>query len=64
MLEITREFKLLPENYGSLIGDLFKNIYNDNSKFLATLDKVCHNLYNLLKEEGYDVAIESYFLKK
>ncbi len=60
MLKITREFNLLPENYVGLIEDLFKFIYNDNPKFLATLDKVCHNLYNLLKKEGYGVTFESY----
>ena len=60
MLEITREFKLLPENYGGLIDDLFKFIYRDDTKFLATLDKVCRNLYILLREEGYKVTIESY----
>ncbi len=60
MLKITRKFKVLPEDYACLIDDLFKYIYNDNSKFLATLDRICHNLYDLLKEKEYDVTIESY----
>lgn len=60
MLEITREFDLLPENYVGLMEDLFKFIYTDNPKFLTTLDKICHNLYNLLKKEGYRVTFESY----
>lgn len=60
MLEITREFDLLPENYGGLIEDLFKFIYKDNSKFLETMDQICHNLYDHLKGEGYDVTFESY----
>lgn len=60
MLEITRKFELLPENYGSLIDDLFKFIYRNNLKFLTTLDKICHNLYDLLKKDGYDVTFESY----
>ncbi len=60
MLEITRDFDLLPENYGSLIDDTFKSIYNDNSKFLTALDRVCRNLYELLKKEEYNVTFESY----
>ena len=60
LLEITREFETLPENYVGLIEELFKCVYNDNYKFMGTLNKLCHNLYELLKKHGYNVAIESY----
>jgi len=60
MLEITREFELLPKDYTDLIEDLFKYIYRDNEKFMTSLDKICGNLYGLLKEKGYKVTFESY----
>lgn len=60
MVETTRDFDLLPESYEELLDGLFGSIYRDDRAFMATLDEICRNLYNLLKKEGYTVTYESY----
>lgn len=60
MLQQTEGFEILPKDYEKLIEKLFKYVYHEDDIFMETLDEVCQNIYELLRNKGYNVTFESY----
>lgn len=64
LLETASKLEITPKDMKEDITNYFNNLHGDKSISIKKLNKIVLDIYNLLRNKGYDFTIDSYKIKR